>query len=463
MQNDKGKIVILGAGPCGLGAAWRLRELGYDNWEIHDRNEYIGGLSASFVDDNGFTWDVGGHVLFSHYDYFNRLMEVVIPEDQWLDHERESWIWMRERFIPYPLQYNIGRLPEKDMMECLAGLMKCRNVGFDFDEGTFHDWIMHFFGEGIAKHFLVPYNKKVWAYPPEDLDAHWIGERVAVPDLNRIMNNIINDKDDCSWGPNNTFSFPLHGGTGEIWRNLARKLPQDKIHLSSELGAWDAEKKLLRFENGREEAYDHLISTIPLNQLLQKSARDGHRKDSDSFVLSASNIIGVGLKGEPPERLRTKCWMYFPEDDNPFYRVTVFSNYSYNNVPGKGYWSLMGEVSESPKKHVDQARLLDTALEGFVNTRLIENVNDIVATWTFRAEYAYPTPFLGRDKLLDAFLPALKQHDVYSRGRFGGWKYECGNMDHVLMQGVEAVEHILFGTPEITLQYPSFINTHRIR
>lgn len=462
MKRNHGKIIIIGAGPCGVGAAWRLQELGYDNWELFEKNDYIGGLSASFTDNAGFTWDIGGHVLFSHYDYFSRVMENAIPRKGWLPHERESWIWMCNRFIPYPLQYNIGRLPKKEMLECLNGLMQCSSDGFDFDGGTFLDWIMHSFGKGIAEHFLIPYNKKVWAYPPEDLDAQWIGERVAVPDVKRVINNIIAQKDDCSWGPNNMFRFPLHGGTGAIWRSLAAQLPKEKIHINAELTSWNAEKKVACFADGSEVPFDHLISTIPLDLLL-KSGMPEMQQEAGTFLYSASNIIGVGLRGTPPQKLRTKCWMYFPENDNPFYRVTMFSNYSYNNVPNKGFWSLMGEVSESPKKTVDQTRFTENALTGFVNTKLIEDPGAVVDTWTFRAEYAYPTPFLGRDKLIEKVLPALAKHDVYSRGRFGAWKYECGNMDHVLMQGVEVVEHILFGTPEITLNYPAFVNTHKIR
>jgi protoporphyrinogen oxidase len=180
-------------------------------------------------------------------------------------------------------------------------------------------------------------------------------------------------------------------------------------------------------------------------------------------MYSSAHIIGVGMKGEPPEKLRTKCWMYFPEDDNPFYRVTVFSNYSPNNAPRGGYWSLMGEVAESSEKPVAHDQLIDTALQGFYNTQLIEKNALIASVWSTRAEYAYPTPFLGRDELVDQCLAALQEQQIYSRGRFGAWKYECSNMDHVLMQGVEAVEHILFGTPELTLRYPSWVNSRRIR
>jgi protoporphyrinogen oxidase len=460
MVEGNKKIVIIGAGPCGLGAAWRLHELGLENYEVFEKNDYVGGLSASFSDEKGFTWDIGGHIQFSHYDYFDRVMEAVIPEDGWVSHERESWIWMRNRFIPYPLQYNIGKLPQQEMLECLAGLLNCKNESAP--AANFLDWILHTFGEGIAKHFLIPYNKKVWAYPPQELSAHWTGERVAVPDVKRVIENIITGKEDCSWGPNNAFKFPLHGGTGAIWCALADRLPKEKIHLFSELAVVDSDRKLLKLKNGREENYDYLISTIPIDQLLCIVNTTPPDK-TERFVYSASNIVGVGLKGEPPEKLKTKCWMYFPEDDNPFYRVTVFSNYSPRNVPQDHYWSLMGEVSESPQKPVNSDQLINDALQGFFNTHLIEKNASIVSIWTLRAEYAYPTPFLGRDELIDRYLTELKEKHIYSRGRFGTWKYECSNMDHVLMQGVEAVENILFGTPELTFNYPSFVNSHRIR
>ena len=456
------RIVIVGAGPCGLGAAWRLNELGIDSYEVFEREDYVGGLSASFVDDSGFTWDIGGHILFSHYDYFDAVMESVLPHNEWLPHQRESWIWMRNRFIPYPLQYNIGRLPAREMMECLAGLVKRGGNDLDMEKANFLDWIRNSFGDGIAKHFLVPYNRKVWAYPPEELSAGWVGERVAVPDVQRIMGNIITGRDDCSWGPNNTFRFPLNGGGGAIWRALAGRLPEKKIHLGAELVSWDAGRKVVGFADGTEVPYDYLITTIPVDRLV-RAAREPLQSVADGFVYSSAHIVGIGLEGSPPEHLRTKCWMYFPEDDNPFYRVTVFSNYSLRNVPAGGYWSLMGEISESPKKPVDRSSLIESAVKGLVNTRLIEDKARIASTWSYRAEYAYPTPFLGRDAILDTLLDELLAGGVYSRGRFGAWKYECSNQDHALMQGVEAVENILFGTPELTVRYPAFVNSGRVR
>jgi len=75
------KILILGGGPAGLGAAWRLNELGYSDWQLLEANDYAGGLASSFRDKQGFFWDIGGHVQFSHYDYFDALMHKLIPKE----------------------------------------------------------------------------------------------------------------------------------------------------------------------------------------------------------------------------------------------------------------------------------------------------------------------------------------------------------------------------------------------
>jgi len=80
------------------------------------------------------------------------------------------------------------------------------------------------FGDGICKHFMAPYNFKVWAHPLELMNKEWIGERVAVLDINRAIKNVVMGTDDFGWGPNNCFKFPLYGGTGEFYRRFAKPL-----------------------------------------------------------------------------------------------------------------------------------------------------------------------------------------------------------------------------------------------
>ena len=154
--------------------------------------------------------------------------------------------------------------------------------------------------------------------------------------------------------------------------------------------------------------------------------------------------------------------MYFPEDNCPFYRVTVFSNYSPYNVPDiTRHWSLMVEVSESPYKSVDQARLMEQVIQGLLATRLIDRREDIISTWKYRARYGYPTPGLSRDAALAEILPFFEAKCVYSRGRFGLWKYEVSNQDHSFMQGVELVDRLLNARSEITAQDPNLANSRK--
>jgi len=153
--------------------------------------------------------------------------------------------------------------------------------------------------------------------------------------------------------------------------------------------------------------------------------------------------------------------MYFPEDDCPFYRVTLFSHYSPNNVPEKNTWSLMFEFSESPCKPLPKEDPIEATIQGALNTKLFQSRDEILSTWHERLEYGYPTPFVGRDELLEEVQPKLMGLGIWSRGRFGGWKYEVGNQDHSLMQGVEAADSVLFGVEETTYFYPDLVNTRK--
>jgi len=439
------RIVIVGAGPTGLGAAWRLHERGHTNWQLYEASSHAGGLAASVVDERGFTWDLGGHVLFSHYDYFDAVMNRALG-DAWVEHVREAWVWMRERWIPYPFQNNIWRLPEAERDACVAGL---RARAAARRPATFREWLLASFGQGLCDTFLFPYNKKVWAYDPAKLDVGWMGERVATVDLDRILRNIAERRDDVSWGPNVTFRFPLRGGTGAIWTAVAATLPPEQLHLGTSIVSVDMQTRAVELNSGRRVPYDALISTMPLDVLLKMSDRSDLAAKASAFVYSSTHVVGVALQGRPPDDLRTKCWIYFPESNVPFYRGTVFSNYSPNNVPPGPFWSLMGEVSESPDKPVDRASVVDEVVEGFRSCGFM-NDSTVVGTWHRRLEHGYPTPWLGRDAVLHPIDEALRSAGVYSRGRFGAWKYEVSNQDHSFMQGVEAADRILTGADEHT-------------
>ena len=303
---------------------------------------------------------------------------------------------------------------------------------------------------------MLPYNRKVWAYPPERMNFRWVGDRVASVDINRIEENIRLNRDDVSWGPNATFQFPQRGGTGEIWRRVGQDL-EEKVQLNKEVVGVDAAKRQVQFADGSLEKYELLFSSMPLD-LLANMLR-GIELDMDIKPLhhSTVTIVGIGIRGEVPEQLRTKCWMYFPEDKAPFFRATVFSNYSRFNAP-EGAWSLMTETASSKYVPLPQGDIEKLVVEGAKRNHLIPANAKIESVWSFRAGYGYPTPTLNRDASLNAALPALAEHGIYSRGRFGAWKYEVSNQDHTFMQGVEWANAVMNGEPEVTVNDPRAAN-----
>lgn len=445
------KILILGAGPCGLGAAYQLNKLGYTSWQLFERNSHVGGLAASFLDDKGFTWDVGGHVLFSHYDYFDRVVAESLG-DSYFEHQRESWVRILQTWVPYPFQNNVRYLPNDALRECVEGL---RNLhGNPVQAANFREWMSAVFGSGITKYFMEPYNSKVWGVPLETMSKDWIAERVSVVDLGRIEQNIAQERDDIAWGPNNVFRFPMHGGTGAIFEGIARQF-RDKIHMDHAMHSIDLERKQITFTNGRVEHYDILITTAPLDLLIKACSNvpDLVSSASESLVHNGGLIVGLGFNGT---RNDPKCWMYFPESNCPFYRVTNFHNYSRFNVPegdSCNHFSLMCETTYSAHKPHNKATILEDTISGLSGSGMIVDSErkQIISNYLIDIPYSYPVPTIGRDRALEVIQPYLESQGVYSRGRFGAWKYEVANMDHSFMQGVEVIERVLNNCAEKTV------------
>jgi protoporphyrinogen oxidase len=442
------RIVILGAGPTGLGAAYRLNEMGYRNWAIYERHDYIGGLATSFTDDAGFTYDIGGHVMFSHYPYFDALVDKLLAGD-YTEIQREAWVWMENRFVPYPFQNNIRYLSQQSVYECLSGLIEAHRHPERVRHATnFDELIDAQFGAGIARHFMKPYNFKVWATPVSQMSRDWLGERVAMPDLNRVLQNVVMQRDDVNWGPNNKFKYPLYGGTGGLYERFMPYI-QDHLTLNTTVASVDQENKVIHFTDGSTTGYDLLFSTMPLDLLVGKmqdppeAARAAARKLQHSSGL----IVGVGIA----RRIDTsKCWLYFPEENAPFYRVTYLSQYSPYITPEGDYTLFLTETSYSAYKPEDKATIVERVIAGLKNTQLMNDDDVIVTTYLIDVDYSYPVPTIERNSGLAVLHPYLAEYDIFSRGRFGAWQYEIGNMDHSVMQGVEWVNRMLLDEAETT-------------
>lgn len=365
-------------------------------------------------------------------------------KNDYSEHQREAWIWLMNRFVPYPFQNNIRYLPKEKVWECLIKLLEAQEEKKESE--NFKEWILNVFGNGIARYFMLPLNRKSWVYPLRMMDKDWIAERVPIVDFKKVLENIILDRDDVSWGPNAQFKFPLSGGTGDLFKRFVPYI-KDHLRLNKEIVKIDAKDKIIYFKDKEKENYDILINTMPLNKFILSSNLESLKKDAQKLEYTSALIVGIGLKGKVPKELKTKCWMYFPEDDTSFYRVTVFSNYSPNNAP-KGCWSLMAEVAYSNYKEINKKNIINEIIQEMKKAQLIDSQNKVISQWSLDVEYTYPIPTLGRDRALKKIQGELMKRDIFSRGRFGAWKYEVGNMDHSVMQGVGIIDRLLLGKAE---------------
>lgn len=430
------RIVIIGAGPTGLGAGHRLKELGYTNFQVLEKERYAGGLSASFKDSKGFIWDLGGHVLHSHFPYFDRVLASNLKNQRY-SHIRQSWIWCQKTLIPYPFQNNIHLLPLPVFLNCLWGILKKPK---DKNAKNFLGYINDSFGKGIAEYFMIPYNQKIWGYPLSKMSTSWLGEKVSPINTPKIFKNTLTRSKISNWGPNSLFIYPANG-TGQLWKNIAKNINKENIIYNCEIEKIDPAKKLIYLKNSIQK-YDILISTLPVDQLVKKLTQKPNwlLNKSRNLIHNTVFFVGIGLK----KKIRNKmCWVYFPQKEIPFYRITFLSNYSPKIAP-PAHSSILTEttskVPPNPKKVVS----------GLISAKILDEFdrNKIISIWTKKAEYAYPIPTQNRDASLRKIQKYLESVSIFSRGRFGAFKYEISNMDYSFMQGVEIVDRILLNKKE---------------
>ncbi|HEX4110802.1 MAG TPA: FAD-dependent oxidoreductase [Solirubrobacteraceae bacterium] len=440
-----GRVAILGGGPCGLACADELTRLGHGDWVLYERELQVGGLARSQCDPQGFTWDLGGHVVFSHFGEFDALLARLMGEEV-LRHDRSSYVRFDRTWVPYPFQNNLRHLPPDAREECLQGLREAPGGDPSMDFGH---WMAAVFGAGITRHFMAPYNLKVWATPPARMSCGWIAERVSVVDYDRAAASVRDGVDDLAWGPNNHFAFPAHGGTGEIWRRLGAELGE-RVECGRTVVGVDAAERFLRLADGAREPYDALVSTMPLDLLvgLLDDAPDTVRAAGAELEHNSVYVVGIGY-GTP---LRdTRSWLYFPGEEAPFYRATNFAKYAPANVPGgetSRYCSYMTEVAHSPQRPHARAGLEERVEAGLRAAGVVEGRPALASAHVIDVPYAYPVPTLGRDAALAVIQPWLGERAILSRGRFGSWRYEVGNMDHAAKMGIDAARRLARGDDE---------------
>lgn len=145
------------------------------------------------------------------------------------------------------------------------------------------------------------------------MQCGWLGERVAAPDVKTVVRNVITGKTAGNWGPNATFRFPARGGTGAIFKAVAATLPAEKLRLGErgEVVSIDAGAKTVTTKDGTTIGYKNLVSTMPVTHLSRMIGDEGLVGLGDGLFYSSTHVVGIGVRGERPERIGDKCWVSY--------------------------------------------------------------------------------------------------------------------------------------------------------
>ena len=297
----------------------------------------------------------------------------------------------------------------------MQGMLDLYKLNNRTKPANFQELINTCFGSGLAKHFMNPYNFKVWGYPVHEMNANWVGERVSMVDFSKILADYIKfnseeeknqpKKEIGNWGPNSMFKYPKYGGTGSVWKGVGKLIGDEHLKLNTEIVEIDSEQKQIRLSNSQTIEYDYIINTMPIDVLVQKILKPTKRLNVEQIISkygvpkhSSTYVVCLGFDGQMPVDLLNKSWMYFPSlERSPFYRMTAFSNYSPYLV-NKPYEqsSIMFEVCET-ENMPDRSNIIEKVIQGALNEKIIteDDVDRIASKFMMKFEYGYPTPYLN--------------------------------------------------------------------
>ncbi|MFO0957400.1 MAG: FAD-dependent oxidoreductase [Isosphaeraceae bacterium] len=511
-DNPAAPVIVIGAGPTGLSAAYHLGE----DSVLIEANDAVGGWCRSLVQD-GFTFDYAGHIMFSNDPYVLEMYEILLGDNvHWQD--REAWIYSKNVHTRYPFQGSLFGLPAGVIKECIVGAIESRFGGLGpaprpepaplahsnghrpatnghangsasksgrqngrsvcadpkdagptdccgdgVAEGTlpatdgfkkshatgaetprnFKEFIDKVWGAGIAKHFAIPYNEKIWAVPLEEMETSWLGGRVPMPDLEEMIEGALAQKPK-PMGPNARFGYPLRGGFQALMDGFLPHL-KGELRLGTRVQAISIHRRVVTLNDGAELPYDRIISTMPLPALI-RAIGDDAPGDVKSAVagLRHTSVRCVNL-GVGREALTEKHWIYYPED-TVFHRIFVQGNASPHCNPPGGF-GLTCEITYGPLKPLpcEGDDLIRRCIDDCVKVGLIDAADPILVANQVDMPFAYVVYDHARAKNVAVIREWLEQHDIHLAGRYSEWEYY--NSDHAFLAGKKAAEAARIARP----------------
>jgi protoporphyrinogen oxidase len=429
MGTRTGRVVILGGGLTGLSTAYHLRS----GYLLLERAARLGGLART-EEKRGFRFDQTGHWLHLRDPYTRQLVDRLLPR-QLRPVDRRARVFSHGALTRYPFQANLYGLPPDVAAECLLGLIATRTTPpLAEAPRDFEQYCLRHFGAGISKHFMIPYNSKLYGVHPREITAEWCQRFVPIPALEDVVRGAVGEPPP-EMGYNVSFLYPRRGGIETLVRALAGRL-RGEVRLQTAPTRIDLRRREI-VVGGEAVPYGAIVGTIPLPDLVAlcdnvpQDVRDAARR----LRCTSLRYLDVALKRPPAADCH---WIYVPEEKYPFYRVGVYSNAAPSMAPPGG-GSLYVELAERgplPPK----GRLLQQVARGLRAAGVIERPDDVLFADLREIEHAYVIfdhHYYAATHLLREW---LEERDVFPRGRYGYWTYN--SMEDCILAGRDVARHL---------------------
>jgi protoporphyrinogen oxidase len=427
--SERTPIAILGAGLTGMSAAIELAERGVPH-RIFEKLSVPGGHAVT-VEDSGFRFDRTGHLLHLKSDAWRaQVLDWIGPDHVQI--QRRSVIWSNGVYTRYPFQANTYGLPPQVAYECVQGFIAAHFADNKPEPKNFEEFCFLHFGEGISRHFMIPYNSRLWGVHPREITSSWCQRFVPLPRLEDVIAGAVG-LNDRELGYNSNFIYPRLG-IGQLAQGMARRVPKLELERCPE--RIDLAKRELVFADERLP-FDVLVSTIPLPKLLGliELLPERVREAASKLRCSHLHYLDLALRRKPGQDFH---WAYVPEAKYPFYRVGCYSHFSDALAPA-GKSSLYVELAD--RTEPDLERVLPEVARGLIEMGVIDAASEIEFARARRIDYAYVIFDHDYFAALEVIRPFLEDVRIISTGRYGEWNYSA--MEDAIVFGKTAAERAL--------------------
>ncbi len=304
---------------------------------------------------------------------------------------------------------------------------------------NFEEFIYKVWGAGIAKHFAVPYNRKLWAVPLDEMETSWLGGRVPMPDLGEMLDGALKPVGK-PMGPNARFGYPLRGGFQSLMNGFLPHL-EGQLLLKKKVVGVSCARREVTLNDGRVIPYEQLVSTMPLPVLIKLMGDEVPSQVQQAAAgLRHVSVRCVNL-GIGREKLTEKHWIYYPEE-TVFHRIFVQGNASpHCNRPGG--FGLTCEITYSPHKPLpcDGEALIQRCIDDCKSVGMIREDDPVWTAMQIDMPFAYVVYDHARPKNVAIIREWLRTQSITLAGRYSEWEYY--NSDHAFIAGRRAAEEVI--------------------